>query len=151
MNQEIHSLLNIRCATFKVDDPDQYRKSRHDFRKAIREAKRQHWAKLAAQTYQTDSSCLWQGLTNITGYTMKQSKIADNDTSLPDTVNAFNAQIEQNASSAVMPARQPQTHTLPLSPLQAKKGGEHDPIYINGTEVERVENVKFLGVTITNN
>eukprot|EP00061_Rhincodon_typus_P000960 g13288.t1 len=32
-----------------------------------------------------------------------------------------------------------------------KKGGEHAPIYINGTEVERVESIKFLGVTITNN
>eukprot|EP00061_Rhincodon_typus_P011712 g36942.t1 len=27
-----------------------------------------------------------------------------------------------------------------------KKGGEHTPIYINGTEVERVDCVKFLGV-----
>eukprot|EP00061_Rhincodon_typus_P008224 g30650.t1 len=32
-----------------------------------------------------------------------------------------------------------------------KKRGEHAPIYIHGTEVERVENVKFLGVTITDN
>eukprot|EP00061_Rhincodon_typus_P006373 g26953.t1 len=31
-----------------------------------------------------------------------------------------------------------------------KKGKEHAPIYINGTGVERVECVKFLGVTITN-
>eukprot|EP00061_Rhincodon_typus_P011533 g36609.t1 len=29
------------------------------------------------------------------------------------------------------------------------KGGEHAPININGTEVERVESVKFLGVMIT--
>eukprot|EP00061_Rhincodon_typus_P004534 g22828.t1 len=32
-----------------------------------------------------------------------------------------------------------------------KKGGDHTPIYINGTEVERVESIKFLGVTITDN
>eukprot|EP00061_Rhincodon_typus_P001848 g15948.t1 len=32
-----------------------------------------------------------------------------------------------------------------------KKGGEYAPIYINGTEVERVESVKFLDVTITGN
>eukprot|EP00061_Rhincodon_typus_P008230 g30658.t1 len=32
-----------------------------------------------------------------------------------------------------------------------KKGGEHAPIYINGTQVERVESVKFLRVTITDN
>eukprot|EP00061_Rhincodon_typus_P004763 g23376.t1 len=32
-----------------------------------------------------------------------------------------------------------------------KKAGEHDPIYINRAEVERVENITFLGMTITNN
>eukprot|EP00061_Rhincodon_typus_P001952 g16236.t1 len=30
-----------------------------------------------------------------------------------------------------------------------KKGGEHAPIYINGIEVDRVKNIRFLGVTIT--
>eukprot|EP00061_Rhincodon_typus_P002075 g16549.t1 len=30
-----------------------------------------------------------------------------------------------------------------------KKGGEYTPIYINGTAVERVKSIKFLGVTIT--
>eukprot|EP00061_Rhincodon_typus_P014259 g41175.t1 len=32
-----------------------------------------------------------------------------------------------------------------------KKRGEHVPIYINGTEVQRVESVKFLGMMKTNN
>eukprot|EP00061_Rhincodon_typus_P010930 g35572.t1 len=32
-----------------------------------------------------------------------------------------------------------------------KKGGEHAPIYIHGAKAERVDSVKFLGVTITNN
>eukprot|EP00061_Rhincodon_typus_P013090 g39249.t1 len=32
-----------------------------------------------------------------------------------------------------------------------KKGGEHAPIYINGTEVEKVESIKVLGVMITDN
>eukprot|EP00061_Rhincodon_typus_P002240 g16969.t1 len=31
-----------------------------------------------------------------------------------------------------------------------KKGGEHAPIYIKGTEVERMNRIQFLGVTITN-
>eukprot|EP00061_Rhincodon_typus_P005658 g25448.t1 len=30
-----------------------------------------------------------------------------------------------------------------------KKRGEHAPIYINGTEVKRLKNIKFLGVMIT--
>eukprot|EP00061_Rhincodon_typus_P015167 g42695.t1 len=34
--------------------------------------------------------------------------------------------------------------------LLRKTGGEHSPIYINGTEVERVKSIRFLGVTITN-
>eukprot|EP00061_Rhincodon_typus_P015888 g43819.t1 len=32
-----------------------------------------------------------------------------------------------------------------------KKGGEHAPIYTNGTEVEKEESVKFLRVTIIDN
>eukprot|EP00061_Rhincodon_typus_P001029 g13515.t1 len=32
-----------------------------------------------------------------------------------------------------------------------KKGGGLTPIYINGTEAERVDSVKFLGMTITDN
>eukprot|EP00061_Rhincodon_typus_P003049 g19157.t1 len=32
-----------------------------------------------------------------------------------------------------------------------QKGGEHTPIYINRTKVERVKSIKFLGVTITDN
>eukprot|EP00061_Rhincodon_typus_P010009 g33944.t1 len=32
-----------------------------------------------------------------------------------------------------------------------KKGGEHSPIYINGTVVERVNSIKFLGMIITDN
>eukprot|EP00061_Rhincodon_typus_P007075 g28377.t1 len=32
-----------------------------------------------------------------------------------------------------------------------KKGGKRIPIYANGAQVERVENVKFLGVMLTDN
>eukprot|EP00061_Rhincodon_typus_P017343 g45997.t1 len=39
MNQEAHSLLKTRREASKSGDPDQYRKSRSDLRKAIREAK----------------------------------------------------------------------------------------------------------------
>eukprot|EP00061_Rhincodon_typus_P010117 g34159.t1 len=31
-----------------------------------------------------------------------------------------------------------------------KKRGEHAPIYINGTELERMNSTKFIRVTITN-
>eukprot|EP00061_Rhincodon_typus_P009739 g33466.t1 len=31
----------------------------------------------------------------------------------------------------------------------SKTGREHVPVYINGSEVERVTSIKFLGVTIT--
>eukprot|EP00061_Rhincodon_typus_P014684 g41868.t1 len=43
MNQEIHCLLKIRNAVFKSDNLNIYRKSRYDFQKAIRDAKRQYW------------------------------------------------------------------------------------------------------------
>eukprot|EP00061_Rhincodon_typus_P005148 g24321.t1 len=102
ISQEMHSLPKTRCAAFKSDDPDQHRKSRNDLCKAIREAKKQYWTKLEAQTYQTDFRHLWQGLNNITQYKMKQSKIADKDTPLPKELTAFYAQFEQNASGMVM-------------------------------------------------
>eukprot|EP00061_Rhincodon_typus_P008721 g31584.t1 len=111
MNQEIHSLLKTRRAALKLGDLDQYGKFRYDLRKAIREAKRQYRTKLEAQTYQTDSCCLWQGLNNITGYKMKECKIADDDTSVPDTLNAFYAQLEQNITGMAMSAS-----TAPDSP-----------------------------------
>eukprot|EP00061_Rhincodon_typus_P010541 g34907.t1 len=38
------------------------------------------------------------------GYKMKQSEIADKDTSFPDVLDAFYAWFEQNASSAISPA-----------------------------------------------
>eukprot|EP00061_Rhincodon_typus_P005620 g25365.t1 len=43
-------------------------------------------------------------------------------------------------------------NTIPSKLIsKLKKRREHAPIYNNGTEVERVESVQFLGVTITNN
>eukprot|EP00061_Rhincodon_typus_P012085 g37570.t1 len=104
MNQEIHSFLKIRRAAFKSDDPHLYRRSRYDLRKAIRDAKRQYRTKLEAQTNETASRPLWQALNSITEYKMKQNKIADKDTALPDALNAFYAQFEQNTSGAVLPA-----------------------------------------------
>eukprot|EP00061_Rhincodon_typus_P013268 g39537.t1 len=35
--------------------------------------------------------------------------------------------------------------------VSSKKEGEHSPIYINGTDVERVNSIKFLRVIITDN
>eukprot|EP00061_Rhincodon_typus_P007196 g28636.t1 len=104
MNQEVHSLLKTRHVAFESSDLEQYRKSRDDLCKAIRDAKRQYRTKFEAQTEQTDSRCLWQVLNNITEHKMKQSKIVDKDTSFPGALNAFHAQFEQNASGVVMPA-----------------------------------------------
>eukprot|EP00061_Rhincodon_typus_P003308 g19771.t1 len=48
---------------------------------------------------------------------MKQSKIKDNNTSVPDVLNAFNARFEQNASGAVSPA--PTAHDAPVLSVTA--------------------------------
>eukprot|EP00061_Rhincodon_typus_P005266 g24562.t1 len=114
---EMLSLLKARSAAFKSGDPDQRRKSRYDLHKAIREAKGQYQTKLEGQTFQTDSRRLWRGLSDITGYKMKQCKMADNNTSLPDMFNAFYSQFEENTTSVATPA--PTVPVLfPLSPLQ---------------------------------
>eukprot|EP00061_Rhincodon_typus_P010570 g34959.t1 len=93
----IHSLLKTRHASFKSEDP--YRKSRYDLRKAIRDPRRQYCTKLEAQLNLTHSCRLWQGLNNTMEYKMKQSKMTDKEVSLPDVLNAFYAQFEQNARS----------------------------------------------------
>eukprot|EP00061_Rhincodon_typus_P010583 g34981.t1 len=90
-----HSSQTIQTFT---GDPDM------DLHKAIRDAKRQYRTKLEAQTNKTDSRHLWQSLHNITGYNMKQDKIADKDTSLPEALNAFYTQFEQNTTGAASPA-----------------------------------------------
>eukprot|EP00061_Rhincodon_typus_P018876 g48241.t1 len=119
LNQEIHSLPKTRRAAFKSGEPDRYRKSRYDLRKAIREAKRQYETKLEVQTYQMDCCCLWQGLNGITGYKMKQCNVADKDTSLPDTFNAFYARFEQNTTDVATPAL-----TAPNTPVPAVTASE---------------------------
>eukprot|EP00061_Rhincodon_typus_P003908 g21271.t1 len=48
---------------------------------------------------------------------MKQCKIADNDTSLPDMLNAFYAQFEQNTTSTAIPA--PTAPDTPITSVTA--------------------------------
>eukprot|EP00061_Rhincodon_typus_P007185 g28614.t1 len=92
MNLEMHCLLKARHAAFKSDDPDIYRKSTYGLHKAIRDAKRQQRPKPTSM----DSCCLCQGLNNIMGYKLKQSKVVDKG-------NAFYARFKQNANGAVSP------------------------------------------------
>ncbi|XP_051882495.1 uncharacterized protein LOC127576148 [Pristis pectinata] len=49
MNQEIHSLLRARSVAFKTGDPEPYKKSRYNLRKAIMRVKRQICVKLETQ------------------------------------------------------------------------------------------------------
>eukprot|EP00061_Rhincodon_typus_P016633 g44947.t1 len=95
MNRGIHCLLKTRHVAFMLDNPDLYRKSRYDLLKAIRDAERQYQTKLETQSNHTDTRCLWQGLHNITGHKMKQSKVEDKNTSFPDAFNAFYAQFRK--------------------------------------------------------
>eukprot|EP00061_Rhincodon_typus_P003367 g19914.t1 len=111
MKREIHSLLKATHVAFVSDNPDLYRKSRCDLHKAIKDAKMQYRTKLEVQTNHMDSRCLWQSLNNITGYKMKQSKVADNDTSLPEALNAVCAWFEQSAIGAVLPCPDSSRHT----------------------------------------
>ncbi|XP_060703504.1 uncharacterized protein LOC132830055 [Hemiscyllium ocellatum] len=95
MNSEIHSLLKSRSEAFKSGDPDLYKKSRYDLRKAIRDAKRQYQTKLESQTNHMNISNLWQGLHDLIGYKAKSNRIASSNTSLSNEHNAFYAGSEQ--------------------------------------------------------
>jgi len=67
-------------------------------------ANRQYRDKLKDQAYQADPCRLWQGLSDIRGYKSKQCKIAEDDASLPDALNAFYARFERNTNDAMPPA-----------------------------------------------
>eukprot|EP00061_Rhincodon_typus_P014776 g42060.t1 len=75
--QEIDKEMGKRCWP-EAENLDEYGTTITDFISKYR-------TKLEAQTYQRDSYRLWRGLNDITGYKMKQCKMADNDTSLPET------------------------------------------------------------------
>eukprot|EP00061_Rhincodon_typus_P014866 g42213.t1 len=83
---------------------------------------------------------------------MKQNKIADKNTSLPDALNAFYAWFNQNASGVESPAptAPDATKTKEWIINFRKKRGGHVLVYIKGAEVERVKSVKFRRVMITN-
>eukprot|EP00061_Rhincodon_typus_P013797 g40390.t1 len=58
----------------------------------------------------TGSYHLQQGLNNMLGYKMKQSKVADKDTSLLDELNVFYAWFKQNTSSVTPAPTAPDAH-----------------------------------------
>eukprot|EP00061_Rhincodon_typus_P015108 g42604.t1 len=97
---EIHFLLKASHAAFKLSDPDLYRKSRYDLRKAISEAKP---PQVRGPDLPNRLPLSRQGLNDIRGYKMKQCKILDNDTSLPDMLTAFYARFELNTTGMATP------------------------------------------------
>eukprot|EP00061_Rhincodon_typus_P014246 g41158.t1 len=103
MNREFHSLLKSRSKTFKLGDPDRYRKSRYNLCKAIRDSKRQYQTKLDFQTNHMDACHLWQSLQDIMSYKAKSNRIAGNSTSFCDEFNAFYAGFEQKGSETISP------------------------------------------------
>eukprot|EP00061_Rhincodon_typus_P017941 g46883.t1 len=158
MNQEIRLLLKTRHAAFRSDDPDLYRRSRYDLRKATREVKRQYRTKLEAQANHTDTRHLWQGLHNITGYKMKQSKIADKDTSLLDALNVFFAWFATGTMSPASTA--PDTPVASVTPadvrlvflgVNTRKAMGPDGIHGRAlrTDRKKLQKVVCTGQTIT--
>eukprot|EP00061_Rhincodon_typus_P016219 g44316.t1 len=74
---------------------------------------------------------------------MKQNKIVDKSTSFLDALNAFYAWFEQNGSGMVSPVL-----TAPDVPVPSVTA---EDVRVFLAEVERVNSIKFLGMTITNN
>eukprot|EP00061_Rhincodon_typus_P014424 g41430.t1 len=120
VNWEIHCLLKIRHAAFMSDNPNLYRKSKHDLCKAIRDAKRQSWTKK----------------TTIIPVPKKTHAMCLNNYCPVDLTSIIMKCFESNTKELIINFR--------------KKGG-HATIYIKGAEVERVDSVMVLRVTIINN
>ncbi|XP_072329131.1 uncharacterized protein [Scyliorhinus torazame] len=116
LNREIDSLLKDRSEAFKTDDPDLYKKSRFNLRKAKRDAKREYQTKLESQT---GSRRLWQGLNNITGYKAKLSSISGSSALLPNELNVFYARFEQVTNNLLLSA--PAAHNSPIPTITASE------------------------------
>eukprot|EP00061_Rhincodon_typus_P010251 g34405.t1 len=159
MNQEILSLLKTRCIAFNLGDPDQYKKSRYDLRKAIRDAKRQY--RTNRTTVDARSLSLHSSLEH------QNNKGTYVRLLLIDYRSVFNTIVPSRLISKLHDLGLGSvlcnwilrflTHRLQSVKIERKeeninfrkKGGA--PNYVGRTEVERLETVKYLRVMITDN
>ena len=81
-----------------------YKQCSYSLRKAIKQAKHQYGDKVELQFNGADMRRMWQGLQTITDYRKKTSPIADTDVLLPDKLNNFFAQFEDNTVPLTRPA-----------------------------------------------
>eukprot|EP00061_Rhincodon_typus_P008163 g30543.t1 len=109
---------------------------------------RPHFGKFNHSTAPKD--CFWDSLDTVNGTMFKCS--AENLDEYVTTVTDFISKCVEGhePKKSIQAAISDDSKTKELIINFRKKEGEHAPIYINGTEVERVKSVKFLGVTITN-
>ncbi|XP_036413617.1 uncharacterized protein LOC118798303 [Colossoma macropomum] len=91
---EVRSMLHACHAAFLSGNTGDYKRSRYDLRRSIREAKRQYRLKLVGYYTTTDSRCMWQGLQHITNYQQTSRVVTTSHTTLPDELNEFYARFE---------------------------------------------------------
>jgi hypothetical protein len=92
----IHAELKARAAAFKHRDtkPDSYKKSRYDFRRAIKQAKYQYRTNIESYRAGSDPRRMWQGLQAITDHKGKPSRELPSDANLTDKLNSFYVRFE---------------------------------------------------------
>ncbi|KAI4899983.1 hypothetical protein NFI96_001451 [Prochilodus magdalenae] len=86
--------LRARFTAFLSGNAEDYKRTRYDLRRSIRQAKRQYRVKLEGRYTSADSGRMWQGLRHITDYQQRSREVTTSNTTLPDELNECYARFE---------------------------------------------------------
>ena len=89
-------ILKDKAYRNKRSDPDAYRDSKKELKKAIKENKRRYKEKLEDVFKTGDSRALWSHMSDITQYKGKQRQADTDDTTLPDRLNEYYARFDRD-------------------------------------------------------
>ncbi|RXN13623.1 RNA-directed DNA polymerase from mobile element jockey-like protein [Labeo rohita] len=138
---DIKQKIRERREAFKVGGHMEYKRARYELQKTIKVAKRAYSQKLEGYYLNHNTRSMWQGIQAVTNYRGTTTATDPQDTTLPDCLNTFYAREENDlilntdkTKEIILDFRK---NPLPLQPL-----------IIKGTEVEKADSHRFLGLQI---
>ena len=87
----------------KHSDPDSYRNSRNELKRAIKETKKRYKEKLEEIFKEGDSRALWSHMSEITQYKGARRQADLDDNTLPDRLNSFYARFDRDNKTTPEP------------------------------------------------
>ncbi|KAK0146755.1 hypothetical protein N1851_013962 [Merluccius polli] len=148
-NGDIKQNIRKRREALKSGDQGEYKTARYELERSITAAKRAHSQKLESLYLNNNTGSMWQGIQAATNYWTTTTTPDTRDATLPDSLNNFYARFDRLNTDT--PSKAPcdsmdtafqVTHAQVLRPLK-------QPLTIQGTEVERADSHRFLGLQVT--